>query len=65
MRFCSQCGAPVELRQPEGDTLERHVCTACGEIHYLNPKVVVGVSGAEGRAVRLRRGRGRGREAVR
>jgi ADP-ribose pyrophosphatase YjhB (NUDIX family) len=42
MRFCSQCGAPVELRQPEGDTLERHVCTGCGEIHYLNPKVVVG-----------------------
>ena len=25
MRFCSQCGAPVELRQPEGDTFERHV----------------------------------------
>jgi ADP-ribose pyrophosphatase YjhB (NUDIX family) len=42
MRFCSQCGAPVELRQPEGDTLERHVCTACGEIHYRNPKIVVG-----------------------
>jgi ADP-ribose pyrophosphatase YjhB (NUDIX family) len=42
MRFCTQCGAPVELRRPEGDEFERHVCTACGEIHYLNPKVVVG-----------------------
>lgn len=42
MRFCSQCGAPVELRRPEGDTLDRHVCTACGEIHYRNPKIVVG-----------------------
>jgi ADP-ribose pyrophosphatase YjhB (NUDIX family) len=42
MRFCSQCGAPVALRRPDGDTLDRHVCTACGEIHYLNPKVVVG-----------------------
>ena len=42
MRFCSQCGAAVVLRQPEGDTFERHVCTACGEIHYLNPKIVVG-----------------------
>jgi ADP-ribose pyrophosphatase YjhB (NUDIX family) len=42
MRFCSQCGAPVTLRRPEGDTADRHVCTACGEIHYLNPKVVVG-----------------------
>jgi len=42
MRFCSHCGAPVALRRPEGDTLDRHVCTACGEIHYRNPKVVVG-----------------------
>ena len=42
MRFCSECGAPVALRRPEGDTLDRHVCTACGEIHYRNPKVVVG-----------------------
>lgn len=42
MRFCSHCGAPVGLRRPEGDELERHVCTECGEIHYQNPKVVVG-----------------------
>lgn len=42
MRFCSECGAPVALQRPEGDTFERHVCTACGEIHYRNPKVVVG-----------------------
>jgi len=42
MRFCSECGAPVELRRPEGDELERHVCTRCAEIHYQNPKVVVG-----------------------
>jgi ADP-ribose pyrophosphatase YjhB (NUDIX family) len=56
MRFCSQCGAPVELRQPEGDTFERHVCTACGEIHYLNPKVVVGaVCHWEGRVLLCRR----------
>lgn len=42
MRFCSACGAPVELKRPDGDTLDRHVCSACGEIHYRNPKVVVG-----------------------
>lgn len=42
MRFCSECGAPVELKRPEGDTLERYVCSRCGAIHYLNPKVVVG-----------------------
>ena len=27
---------------PEDDHLERSVCTTCGEIHYVNPKVVVG-----------------------
>lgn len=42
MNFCSQCGARVSLRIPPGDTLPRHVCDACGEIHYQNPKVVVG-----------------------
>jgi ADP-ribose pyrophosphatase YjhB (NUDIX family) len=42
MRFCSLCGAQVELRRPEGDELERHVCCGCGEIHYQNPRVVVG-----------------------
>lgn len=42
MRFCSECGAPNQRAVPEGDTLERHVCTDCGTIHYENPKVVVG-----------------------
>jgi ADP-ribose pyrophosphatase YjhB (NUDIX family) len=32
----------VELRIPEGDNLPRHVCIACGVIHYQNPKIVVG-----------------------
>ncbi len=30
------------MRVPEGDTLERAVCDACGTIHYSNPKMVVG-----------------------
>ena len=42
MRFCSECGAEVELRLPNGDTLERHTCPRCAAIHYVNPKVVVG-----------------------
>ena len=42
MRFCSLCGAPVELKRPAGDPYDRHVCQSCGEIHYRNPKVVVG-----------------------
>ena len=37
MNYCTQCGAKVELRIPEGDLRPRHVCPQCGEIHYLNP----------------------------
>jgi ADP-ribose pyrophosphatase YjhB (NUDIX family) len=42
MNFCSQCGARVTLRIPEGDSLPRHVCDACGAIHYQNPRMIVG-----------------------
>ncbi len=42
MKFCSVCGAEVTLLIPEGDQRPRHVCTACGCIHYQNPKLVVG-----------------------
>lgn len=42
MNYCAQCGATVESRIPEGDTLPRHVCLRCGTIHYQNPKLVIG-----------------------
>ena len=42
MKFCSNCGSEVDLRVPEGDDRPRHVCGACGIIHYSNPKLVVG-----------------------
>jgi len=42
MNFCSQCGASVRLRVPEGDHLARYVCDSCGAIHYQNPRLVVG-----------------------
>jgi ADP-ribose pyrophosphatase YjhB (NUDIX family) len=42
MNYCSTCGQPVTLRVPDGDHAPRHVCTACGAIHYRNPKVIVG-----------------------
>lgn len=42
LRFCSNCGAPVTVRVPDGDTHERHVCDSCHTIHYQNPKMVVG-----------------------
>jgi ADP-ribose pyrophosphatase YjhB (NUDIX family) len=42
MKFCSNCAAPVVRRVPPGDTLPRWVCDQCGEIHYQNPRLVVG-----------------------
>jgi ADP-ribose pyrophosphatase YjhB (NUDIX family) len=42
IKFCSDCGHPVEFRIPEGDHLPRHSCPSCGAIHYRNPKVIVG-----------------------
>ncbi|KQQ33492.1 ADP-ribose pyrophosphatase [Duganella sp. Leaf126] len=42
MKYCSECAAPVTLTVPEGDNRPRHVCTNCGTIHYLNPKMVLG-----------------------
>lgn len=42
-RYCRQCGTAVVYRIPDdGDTRERAVCPACGEIHYVNPLLVVG-----------------------
>ena len=43
MKYCSTCGSDqIEFRIPEGDSLPRYICAACGAIHYQNPKVVVG-----------------------
>lgn len=42
INFCSSCGSAVALRIPPGDSLLRHVCDACGAIHYRNPRLVVG-----------------------
>ena len=56
MKFCSNCGAPVSLRVPAGDTLPRHVCGACQTIHYQNPRMVVGcIVEWEGRVLLCRR----------
>jgi ADP-ribose pyrophosphatase YjhB (NUDIX family) len=30
-----------ERRVPPGDTAERDICSVCGHVHYVNPKVVV------------------------
>ncbi|MDD3432946.1 NUDIX hydrolase [Tepidiphilus olei] len=42
MKYCSLCGHPLRVAVPPGDNRPRHVCGHCGEVHYQNPKVVVG-----------------------
>jgi ADP-ribose pyrophosphatase YjhB (NUDIX family) len=56
MNFCSQCGGPLHIEIPPGDNRPRHVCPACGAIHYQNPKMVVGcIPEWEGRILLCRR----------
>jgi ADP-ribose pyrophosphatase YjhB (NUDIX family) len=56
LKFCATCGSPVIQRVPPGDSLPRHVCDACGDIHYQNPKLVVGtIPEWEGRLLLCRR----------
>src|SRR5438034_764189 len=56
MKFCSNCAAAVVQRVPPGDNLPRWVCDQCGEIHYQNPRMVVGsIPEHEGRILLCRR----------
>ena len=56
MKFCSNCASPVVKRVPPGDTLPRWVCDQCGEIHYQNPRLVVGsIPEYEGKLLLCRR----------
>lgn len=56
MKFCSECGAPVEERIPVGDDRPRWVCTRCETVHYQNPKLVVGtIAEWQGRVLLCRR----------
>lgn len=43
MKFCSNCGSAVELKDVPGDHRQRYVCDECESIHYQNPIVIVGV----------------------
>ncbi len=42
MKYCSECGSQVRVGVPAGDDRLRHICDACGMIHYHNPKVIAG-----------------------
>ena len=42
MKFCPDCSEPLRFEIPSGDDRHRHVCMACGTVHYQNPKVIAG-----------------------
>jgi ADP-ribose pyrophosphatase YjhB (NUDIX family) len=55
--FCTSCGSPTEERVVEG--YPRPVCTACGQVAYLDPKLAVAVLIArDGRILLGKRGPG-------
>lgn len=39
--YCPQCGGAVEHRETHGAV--RPVCTQCGRVHFIDPKVAVGL----------------------
>jgi 8-oxo-dGTP diphosphatase len=41
-RFCPRCGGVFERRQLKPGEPERLVCTRCGYVFYLDPKIAVG-----------------------
>lgn len=41
-RFCPRCGGPLERRLLKATEPERLVCTQCGFVFYLDPKIAVG-----------------------
>jgi ADP-ribose pyrophosphatase YjhB (NUDIX family) len=58
LKHCSRCGGSLREGPVDGDLRERLVCASCGEITYVNPRLVVTtlpVTGA-GEIVLIRRG---------
>jgi 8-oxo-dGTP diphosphatase len=56
-QYCAACGSPTEERLVEG--CNRPVCTSCGQVVYLDPKLAVAVLIArDGRILLGKRGPG-------
>ncbi|WP_114636959.1 NUDIX hydrolase [Polynucleobacter necessarius] len=53
MKYCPNCASPLTIKIPVDDSRERHVCEACGSIHYQNPRNVVGSIPVYGKQVLL------------
>src|SRR5512143_3924222 len=41
LNFCSSCGGALRLGSLPGEDRERLACAACGQIAYVNPRLVV------------------------
>ena len=56
-RFCPRCGGALERRLLKPTEPERPVCTRCGFVFYIDPKIAVGtiIESAGGRLVMVRR----------
>lgn len=55
--YCPTCAGALELRLLKRGDPQRHVCTRCGQVLYLDPKVAVGtiIRTADDRLVLVRR----------
>jgi 8-oxo-dGTP diphosphatase len=47
-RFCPRCGSGLEERYIEAEQHPRKICSGCGFVFYLNPKVVAGAVPRQG-----------------
>jgi 8-oxo-dGTP diphosphatase len=57
VKFCPMCGGTLETRIVAPDHKENKVCSKCGFIYFLGPKLVAGCIIADGdRTLLLRRG---------
>ena len=57
VRFCPMCGGALEARIVAPDHKENKVCSQCGFVYFLAPKLVAGCIIADGdRTLLLRRG---------
>jgi 8-oxo-dGTP diphosphatase len=56
-RFCPRCGGTLERRLLKASEPERPVCTQCGFVFYIDPKIAVGtiIRTAADRLVLVRR----------
>jgi len=55
LKFCPLCGSPLVERYLEEEQHTRKVCSGCGYIFYLNPKIAAGVIPREGNKIWLLR----------